>query len=119
MTVHQRLFAVLASVSLLLIILVCVYKRKIKEEYSWLWLMTGVIILLLAVWYDFLLFISKLIGAVSPQTTLFIFGLIFIIFINIHFSIKISHFSGQIKELVQSLAILTKQVNDLSKEAGK
>jgi len=44
----------------------------------WLWLLTGAVIILLVIWYDLLVIITHFIGAVAPTTTLFIFGLIFL-----------------------------------------
>lgn len=113
MTDHQKIFAVLASACLVMVILAFVYKRKIKERYSWLWLLTGVIIFFVVVRYDVLIFITRLIGAYSTQTALFIFGLMFLILINIHFSMKISEFSNQIRSIVQTLAILQKEIESL------
>lgn len=119
MTLHQKIFAILASVILLVLIFELVRKKKLKEEYSWLWILTGVIILALVVWYGLLLFVTRLIGAASPQTTLFLFGLLFLVLINIHFSIRISTFTDQIKELAQRLAILTKELKELTKKKEK
>ncbi len=115
MTFHQKIFAVLASGILVAFILTLVYKRRIKERYSWLWLLTGVAIFILVVWYDFLLFLTRFIGAVSPQTTLLLFGMFFMILINIHFSIRISRFYDQIKDVVQALAVIEKRLRDLEK----
>lgn len=119
MTEHQKIFAVLASAALVAVILAFVYKRKIKERYSWLWLLTGVIIFFVVVRYDVLVFITRLIGAYSTQTALFIFGMMFLILINIHFSMKISEFSNQIRSIVQTLAILQKEIEHLKERCGK
>ncbi len=116
MPLHQKIFAILAGVMLLGLIFELVRKRKLKEEYSWLWILTGIIILALVVWYDLLLFVTHLIGAGNPRTTLFLFGLLFLVLINIHFSIRISTFTDQIKELAQRLAILTKELKELTKK---
>ncbi len=119
MPLHQKIFAILASIILLVFIFELVRKKKLKEEYSWLWILTGVIMLVLVVWYDFLLFMTRLIGAGNPRTTLFLFGLLFLVLINIHFSIRISTFTDQIKELAQRLAILTKELKELTKKYEK
>ncbi len=71
------------------------------------------IIFFVVVRYDVLVFITRLIGAYSTQTALFIFGMMFLILINIHFSMKISEFSTQIRSIVQTLAILQKEIEQL------
>lgn len=83
-----------------------------REEYSFLWIITGVTILILTIWYDLLVALTHLIGAVLPTTTLFIFGMIFLVLIIIHFSIKVSDFSLKIEELAQEVAILRQKVDE-------
>lgn len=66
----------------------------------------------LIVRYDILLFVSKIIGAENPLTTLFLFGFLFLVAMNIHYSVKISSLSDQIKELAQQMGILSKKSDD-------
>lgn len=106
MLLHQKIFAVLASLAIFAVIIYLVKKGKLREEYSWLWLLTGAVVLLLVVWYDLLLFLTNLIGAVTATTTLFIFGIVFLMFISLHFAIKISNLSNQVKNLAQKLSLL-------------
>lgn len=109
MTLHQKIFAVFVSLAMFVIIISLVKNRKLKEEYSWLWLLTGFVIFLLAVWYDLLVKLTALIGAVTPTTTLFIFSIIFLVFIALHFAIKISQLSDQVKNLAQKISLLEAQ----------
>jgi hypothetical protein len=90
---------------LFVFILELVRRRRLKEEYSWLWLATGAGIVLLALWYDLLLLITNFIGAVLPTTTLFLFGMLFLVLINLHYAVKISALSDQVRRLAQELAI--------------
>ena len=106
MLLQQKIFAIIASLSIFVVIVYLVKKGKLKEEYSWLWLLTGAVILLLVVWYDLLLWLTDLIGAVMATTTLFIFGIVFLMLITLHFAIKISSLSDQVKNLAQKLSIL-------------
>jgi len=63
----------------------------------------------LVVWYDLLIFITGVIGAVLPTTTLFLFGLLFLILIALHYSVKISALTDQVRRLAQDLAILRQE----------
>jgi len=119
MTLHQKIFALVSSIILLLIILELVRKRKIKEEYSWFWLLIGLVIFILVVWYDLLLFITQLIGSETPMTTLFLFGFLFLIFVNIHYSVRISVFTDQIKKMAQKIGILSKEIEDMKENKNK
>jgi len=110
MLFRQKIFAIIASLLIVLLVVELVRRRKLREEYSWLWLLTGGSIILLVGWYDLLLFVTHLIGAVAPTTTLFIFGLLFLMLISLHYSIQISKLSHQVKEMAQQLALLKGRV---------
>jgi hypothetical protein len=110
MLFRQKIFAIVASILIMLFVVELVRRRKLREEYSWLWLLTGGIIILLVVWYDLLVIVTRLIGAVAPTTTLFIFGLLFLMLISLHYSIQISKLSQQVKEMAQQLALLKGRV---------
>ena len=114
MLLQQKVFAIIASISIFIVIIYLVKKGKLREEYSWLWLLTGVVILVLVLWYDLLLLLTHLIGAVSATTTLFIFGILFLMLITLHFAIKISSLSDQVKNLAQKLSLL-----EAEREQGK
>ncbi len=104
------MFAIISSLSILITIIYLVKKGKLREEYSWLWLLTGFVILLLVLWYDLLMMLTNLIGAVVPTTTLFIFGIIFLMLIALYSAIKISLLNDQIKNLAQKVSLL--EAND-------
>lgn len=105
MTAQQKIFALIIGAGLFLVIIEMVRRRRLAEEYSFLWLLTGVGIIVLVLWYDLLEWITHLIGAKAPTTTLFIFGFVFMILINLHYSVKISRLTAQVKDLAQKIAI--------------
>ena len=106
MPIQQKIFAIFASMVIFIVIINLVKNGKLKEEYSWLWLLTGFVMIILALWYDLLLLLTHLIGAVLPTTTLFIFAIIFLICIALHFAIKISILTDQVKNLSQEIALI-------------
>lgn len=109
MSPRQQLFAVLAAVGLFLLIVELVRRRKLREEYSWLWLLMGVAILFPTIFYPALVWFSELIGAVVITTTLFIVALLFVILVCIQFSVRISKLTTQVKDLAQEVALLRSQ----------
>lgn len=106
MTSHQKVFAIICSLIIFLTIIFLVKRGKLKEEFTWVWFLIGCMILGLVLWYDLLLFFSSVIGAATPTTTLFIFGIVFLLIICLHFAIKISHLTDQVKNLVQKVSLL-------------
>ncbi len=112
MPLRQKILAILLSVGLIILIFELVRRRKLREEYSWLWMLTGVVIFVLAIWHGLLLFLSRLLGIALPASTIFLFGGFFLILINLYFSVKISTLTTQVKELVQRQAILDSRINE-------
>jgi len=100
------ILAVLASALLLLYILEMVRRRKLREEYSILWLAGGVIMLLFSLKQDWLEWASDAAGISYPPSFLFLISIFFILLILIHFSITISKLYQMNKRMAQELALL-------------
>jgi carbon starvation protein CstA len=113
MPIRNRMVALIVSVGMLLLIIELVRRRKLREEYSWLWLLTVSTILLLTVWFDLLKWITSLIGAMIPSSTIFMLAFLFLIFISLHFSVVISKLTNRNIELAQRYALLELELNDL------
>jgi hypothetical protein len=112
MTPTQHAFAIAISLVSLVVIIELVRRRKLKEEYSFLWILTAVGMLVLSSWFGLVEWITRLSGAVTPTTTLFIFGLFFLLLISVHFSTVISRLTSQVRRLAQEMAILSAERDD-------
>lgn len=106
MTIKQQVFAILISLTVFIFTIDLVRKKRLREEYSLLWLATSLAMIILILRYDWLLALTKLIGAVLPTTTLFLGSIIFLISLSVQFSMRISKLSDQVKDLVQENALL-------------
>jgi hypothetical protein len=106
LTAYQTTFAIATSVIVCLFLLELIRRRRVREEYAWLWLLTGVLMILLVTWPALLRLITRLIGAAAPLTTLLIFSMIFLLAIAVHYSVIISNLTTQVKNLTQELALL-------------
>lgn len=105
MTFEQRVFASLTVVAIFLVILSLIRRGKLREEFSWLWLLTGAALLLLVYIDGLLAGLTRLIGAVAPTTTLFIFGIVFLMFLSMHLAIRLSRVSNDLKNLTQAFSL--------------
>ena len=95
-------------------ILDLVRRRRLREEYSWLWLLTSVSLFVLVIKSEWLVALTRLIGAVLPTTTLFIVALIFLMLLAIQFSVRISKLTNQIKNLAQENALLRDKIEEIN-----
>jgi len=117
MPIRNQIVALLVGFGMLFLIIELVRRRKLREEYSWLWLMTGSVILLLALWFDLLKWVTQVVGAVTPASTIFLFAFLFLIFISLHFSVVISKLTDRNKELAQRYALLALEIEGLKRES--
>jgi len=117
MPIRNKVVALVVGLWMLFLIIELVRRRKLREEYSWLWLMTGSGILLLTLWFDLLKWMTHLVGAISPSSTIFLFAFLFLIFISLHFSVAISKLTDRNKELAQQYALLELEVQELKKRS--
>jgi hypothetical protein len=103
---NLRIIAIAGSLALLLFIIELVRRRRLKEEYSVLWVATAVLLLLLAAWGGLLRGFTNGIGALSQASTLYFFGLIFVVFLLLHFSVRVSALERRVVVLLQEIALL-------------
>ena len=101
-----RVVAVAGTLGMLIVVIELVRRRRLKEEYSVLWVLTSVVLLVLAIWYELLLKITSAIGAVLPTSTLFFFGLGFALAMLLHFSVRVSALERRVTMLIQEVALM-------------
>jgi hypothetical protein len=109
MTAQLKILAAVIGVTLFLYIIELVRKRRLREEYAWVWLLTGMMIVVLSVWYDLLVFLGRLLGGILPSSLLFFFGLLSLLLICLHLSMKVSTLTDHVKRLSQEVALMRAQ----------
>ncbi len=119
MTPTQRLFAIITSVTTFLVVMELVRRRRLREEYAFLWVLTTVGMMVLATWYGLIEWITQAIGAVAVTTTLFLFALLFLLLISVHFTTVISRLTVQVRRLAQELAILQAERDRAAGDPGR
>lgn len=105
MTLHQRIVAAVFALTLLGVIIELVRRRKLREEYAWLWVLAGLACLILGLNYRVLEGLTQLIGAGWTSSTLFFLGIFFVLALSLQFSVKVSRLENQVKNLAQQMAL--------------
>jgi len=113
-----KIIAILISIFLVAYVFELVRRKHLTEEYSMGWLVTGSVMLVLSVFDDVLKWVSQLVGATLFTSTLFFFGMLFLVVICLHFSIRISALTLQVRRLTQNIAILYHDKAELEKAAA-
>ena len=114
-----RVIAILICVFLVVYVFELVRRRHQSEEYSMGWLVTGSLMLVLSISEGLLVWISSLVGATLFTSTLFFFGLIFLVIICLHFSIRISALTNQVRTLTQHMGILHSEKKVLEEQVSQ
>jgi hypothetical protein len=104
------------SVILLFFTFEMIRKGRLREEYSILWLFTGIVVLAFSLWPEFFLsyFFAKITGLFYLSSIVLI-AFLFLLLIVLHFSVVISKLTSQSKDLAQRYALLELELNELKR----
>jgi len=105
----QRVVIAAMGGGIILITFEMIRRRKLKEEYSLLWFLTGCVILLFSVFPGVLYWLSAQLH-LHHLTTMLLVTAVFLLSIVVHYSTVISRLSEHEKELAQRVAILSWQL---------
>lgn len=113
--------AAIAGVAIAVWVLYLYKKKKLKEDYTILWLFVSIIVVLLSTWTDLLLSINWFVGAEKVSDVVLAAFIAFLIIISIYFSVRLSHLAEQNKKLAQEIAIIRapKENSDSSEDFKK
>jgi len=113
------IFAIGASLIAFLFVLELVRRRRLREEYSLLWLFTASIMFVIAAWRDLLHGLSEIVGIAYPPNLLFLMAVFFIFLILLYFSTIITRLTQENKEIAQQVALLRYEVEDLRQQLNQ
>lgn len=112
---RAMIFGLAASVAALVLVLELVRRRRLREEYSLLWLATALVLIVLSVSRPLLDVLASLVGIFYPPSALFLVAVIFVLFMLLHFSTVLTRLTQENKETAQQLALLRWQLEQTQK----
>ena len=110
--------AVVATALLLFLVFELVRRRRLLERYALLWLLSAVVLLVLAAWSGLLEEVSSLVGIQTPSNALFVVGFAFVLTLLLHFSLAVSRLTDETKILAQQIARLDEELRDARRRLG-
>jgi hypothetical protein len=108
--------SIIGSLILLAFILILIRNKKIKEEYSLLWLIVSLVFLFFSIWRDALDYLAHLAGIAYAPAAIFLIFFIAVFMILVQFSIIISKLSEQNKRLILEIGLLKMELNQLKEK---
>lgn len=101
-----EIFVLFTAIMIFVVVLNLVRLRRLREEYSWLWLGAAVFYLVMALKPRMVGKLSSLLGITNSITAFTFFTLLFIVLILIHYSVQLSRLNTQMKDISQQIALI-------------
>ena len=106
MELRVQIVAIIGSLALLVGVLELVRSRRLLERYAIVWLLSGLVLLGLAIWKGLLEKVASAVGVYYAPSAFFVIAFGFILVLLLHFSVAVSRLAEQSKLLAQRLALL-------------
>ncbi len=112
MSLNLRLFLVIFSILLILVILKCISNKKLPIAYSLVWIFAAVIILLVSFFPNFINIFTHLVG--FETTSNFVIGIILVLLLGITLVLTmiIAEQKKRIKLLVQEVSLIKNKIEN-------
>lgn len=108
-----QIFGILASFVLLILTLILVRRKKLSDRFSIVWVIVSFFLFIGSIWRNLFVLINKLIGFPNTITTIFLLGILFLIYLNLFFTIEISKLQKNLTTFAQKFAILAEKVEKI------
>jgi hypothetical protein len=111
-----QVIAIICNLLFFYYVLNLVRRKRIREEYSLLWILFCIVFLVFSIWRNGLEVLASLLGIFYAPMAFLLILILGILSILIHYSVVISDLSLQNKKLVQEFGILKMELNHLKKQ---
>ncbi len=106
MTDPVQLVSIVVSAALLATVVELVRRRQLTEEYSLIWIVCAVALLVLSLWRNVLDVTALALGVHYPPALLLLALTFFVVIVSLYFSVVVSRHRKQIERLVEEIALL-------------
>ncbi|MBI3493617.1 MAG: DUF2304 domain-containing protein [Acidobacteria bacterium] len=108
-----EIVALAVSLLLLLVVFELVRRRKLSEEYSFLWILSSIALLVLSVKREILHSVARWLGVYYPPAVLLLLLIVMVFVAALCFSVIVSRQRQQIERLIEETAILSAELREL------
>ena len=113
-----QILAIVVSLLLLLGLFLLIRKKKLREEYSLLWIAIFLVFLFFSVFRGSIDYLSRWLGIHYQPAALFLLLFACLFFLSFHFSIIISELKTKINKLVTTVALLEEKLERMTGETA-
>ena len=113
MNLTLRIFFISCIALLFVITFYYLLKKKLNLKYTLIWLLSVLLLLILAIFPIIVEKISALVGIKSVPNTVFVFLIIFLVAIVFTLTAIVSHLNMRVSRLTQYQALMEKRIREL------
>lgn len=114
-----QIVVLIASILVTGFIVEQVRRRRLAVEYSLIWIVAGLGMIVLSLWKDGIEYIADLMGIFYAPSAIFVIFGILVFVLCIHFSLEISRLSSNNRVLVQRIALLEDDLKRLEETPAR
>ena len=109
--VKIQIIAITVSLMFLLYIVRLIIKGKLREEYSIVWIVCTIVLIVFSFWRNGLEILANILGVYQAPNLVFTGAIFAILIYLLHLSIVVSKLHSQNKQLAQEIALLKNEFN--------
>ena len=95
-----------------------VYRRRLREEYTPVWMGVALALVLVSLRLDWLYALTRAVGAWTPSSLVFFLGEVFLVVVCLNYAVRLSRTGVEIKNLAQEVALLRARLERLDAGAA-
>ncbi|HQE19131.1 MAG TPA: DUF2304 domain-containing protein [Aggregatilineales bacterium] len=114
---RPEIVMLVVPVALLVYVLEQVRRRRLREDYSLLWLATLGVMFILSLFRNTLLEeVARIMGIAYPPAAMFVIGFGLLLLVMLQFSIIITRLTEQNRQAAQQIALLNTRLSELEQQ---
>lgn len=110
---RAQLETLIASIGLLLVVFELIRRRKLTEEYSFLWILLGATLFVVSIRTDMLTAAARFAGVANPAALPLVVAVAAMLVVCLWLSVIASRQRQQIERLIEETAILSAELREL------
>lgn len=112
-------FGILLAVLMLSVVMWLLLTRRLREKYAVLWLVIGIVVLILGLFPQLLLGLTRVLGVQVPANLLFALAIVLLLGVTLHLSWELSQAEDEIRRTAEESAILRAQLDRLQERVDR
>lgn len=101
-----QVISLVLSIALVIFVLRLIHRRYLREQYSLLWLLFGVVMFILSTNTTWLKQLATTVGIYYAPSLLFLVGIILCLMLILHLTVVVSKLTERVVRLTQELSLL-------------